>query len=49
MKQSKNYYVTPLVTLVHLHTVDMLCESPWYLKRGEGDFNYNVEEDNEFA
>lgn len=46
----KKNYLTP-VSSVETLTLErhILDGSPWYLQGGQGDFNYSVEEDNEFA
>ena len=46
----KNKYFTPVTETVNLNLADrILGASDWLLLGGQGDFSYEIEEDNEFA
>ena len=49
MIKIKKIYAEPEATCVGLHTEGVLCGSEWYLKGGEGNFSYDVEEDDTWA
>jgi len=49
MNKLKQDYESPVATVVGLHSEGMICDSPWYKKGGQGNFSYEVEEEDEFA
>lgn len=49
MHKLKSLYESPCATLIGLNAEGVLCASEWYLQGGQGDFSYEVEEENEFA
>lgn len=47
--KKKQKYLTPATDAVNLQLADrILGASDWFLLGGSGDFNYTVEEENEF-
>lgn len=48
MSKNKLLYKAPTTESVGLVAETIICGSPWYLQGGQGDFNYTVEEENEF-
>ena len=49
MHKLKSNYESPQATLIDLHAEGVLCGSEWYLQGGQGNFDFNVTEDDEFA
>ena len=49
MHKLKISYESPQSTVIGLHAEGVLCGSEWYEKGGQGNFSYEVEEENEFA
>ena len=43
----KELYVSPELNLLEILQEGLLCSSPdtWYHQRGQGDFSYDVEDD----
>ena len=42
-------YISPSVETVEFSSESVLCTSdptPWYKQRGQGDFDYSIEEEN---
>lgn len=48
MSKNKSRYDAPAATIVGLVAETIICGSPWYLQGGQGNFSYEVEEENEF-
>ena len=43
-------YISPSVETVELSSESVLCTSdPWYKQRGQGDFDYTIEEEELFG
>ena len=48
--KKKQQYLTPATDAVNLQLADrILGASDWLLLGGQGDFSYDIEEDDEFA
>lgn len=45
----KQHYLSPSTDLVNVNLENRFLDSTWYTRGGQGNFNYEIEEEDEFA
>lgn len=45
----KKHYLSPSTDLVNVNLENRFLDSAWYTRGGQGNFNYEIEEEDEFA